>query len=1413
MHSDESNHFDLLISSETPMPPESEWLFNELKDVFWGDDIPQNEAALICMSKEKVIRWGELQNRMSGVIHSVQAYYAPGATLVLPLSEVDTDGDVAIRFFALLCAGYNVILPLSNTQEEWNSLLPLCPDAILRTPTTVVFSPVPTLFEIMGETNFPSPRFSNTSSLYWICTSGSTGEPKWIAHDSNRLLGIAAGYSAAGLLEESAMGGRSLCPLFSHSMGIRSVFLSLYTRHSSVMVSDSDWSTKPYTFVEWMRRFPPQVICCGPGLLSDIQQFVTLFPVLRRDVLPHLKTIISSGATFDKSLASKWPNIRIVNAFGMSETHQITTGLLSKDAPYTLGLPIPGVELAIEWEDNKKAMGRLWVSTQHMAIRESQHPAYKKWFYTGDWVECKDQRTLRYVGRAKDEFIQNGAGWKCSRQEVEKRHQNKPTLISHLEWISHPKSSGLLALAWLGKDAPSEDKSREIIREWFISKQLSWLQNGESPSIIRQFHVLSVGLLKGEPPRTRLGKIDRRKINLNNEWLLEQLTNPFIRHPQKIDIPDLYSPSGVLGRLFPRRSILLSALNLDWEYKSGNRDVLIGLRDGKEMAVLDLVGGFGCNLFGHAHPHIQEIAVRSIRDSIPILTQGSHHPSLIKLCLKLNHLISKSTGRNYIGCPANTGSEAVELAIKHSAFHRYIQHGESQNRLKQQFTHACPETLRRCLSQNEQQFKSQIPAVVVLQNAFHGKSIGTIKLLGDTEQREVFKHLNGMKSIELSTHGGEAAEQKLIQLIQSETRIHFSPELIDGKWEIKSKNISNILATIVEPILGEGGIHEVPIPWLKQIRKIPAPLIIDEIQSGMGRTGQFLASEGVIGDVYLLGKALCGGYAKMAFALIDRAHYHPLFDDHRSNTFNEAHFSAEIALGCLEVYDKEKIAERCQNGGAILIEKFLTLQKEYPDVLIGVRGKGFLIGVEFGFPNQPYTVALAALAKAGLGYLLSSYLLNQHQLRCLPTRSAPNVLRIEPSAYLTEEEMNKIIHGFKKACQALKHANLFELVVHLIEVPDSDKKRKLAELYMKKERGPKEFLIQNEPPAPHSTKVAFIHDPVNINLLLLADCPAFGLLNTTQRMKLLHRFEKLLEFSPMRSFAKNLCDDSVWMLGLTIPILPQSIEYLNRRNELSEIEKGLQKAVYAAENEGCEIVVLGAQTSILSRNATSLLTRNPNTILSSGNTFTAAVAIHSIQKNINLSNTASIGIIGALGNIGSALAAYFGALCSDFHGTLTLYGRAGSFKRLSKLRLKIQSLAQSEGRTIPMIECEESLEQIRKSKLIVLAVSSPSPLIYPSHFIESDDNILADISQPSVLDKGLKSQHPKLKTIEPAMVNLPGDSDFIMSAHSKPGEIFACAAEGVLSALHPHSHQLTGDISPVAVKELLEAGIKIGLLR
>jgi acetylornithine/succinyldiaminopimelate/putrescine aminotransferase len=145
------------------------------------------------------------------------------------------------------------------------------------------------------------------------------------------------------------------------------------------------------------------------------------------------------------------------------------------------------------------------------------------------------------------------------------------------------------------------------------------------------------------------------------------------------------------------------------------------------------------------------------------------------------------------------------------------------------------------------------------------------------------------------------------------------------------------------------------------------------------------------------------------------------FSIKHTSTFAEDDFSCDIACKALELLDRDQLPTRCAALGKFLADQLEELRSIYPDEIREVRSHGLMIGFELQDHSDSRSYTLRALSRQGyLGYFAAAYLLNEHDIRVIPTLSDPCTLRIEPSAYITEHDLTRFVRAAGALCEALR---------------------------------------------------------------------------------------------------------------------------------------------------------------------------------------------------------------------------------------------------------------------------------------------------------------------------------------------------------------------------------------------------------
>lgn len=292
------------------------------------------------------------------------------------------------------------------------------------------------------------------------------------------------------------------------------------------------------------------------------------------------------------------------------------------------------------------------------------------------------------------------------------------------------------------------------------------------------------------------------------------------------------------------------------------------------------------------------------------------------------------------------------------------------------------------------------PVFIYAYNAFHGKTMGALSVSGREKYKKGFEPL--LRGIGVP-FGDIAALEKAVR-----------------------KN--DVAAFIVEPIQGEAGVVLPPEGYLKEAQQVcnknGVIFIVDEIQTGFGRTGRLFAVnyQNVEPDIMCLAKSLGGGVMpigctiageeiwKKAYGSIDRCLLH-------TSTFGGNTLSAAVALEAVKIIIEERLSERANKLGKEFLDK-LKSEISSLNIVKDVRGKGLMIGIEF----EPYkgllsTVtggSLTGLSEEYTGKLVASELFSKHKILTAFTLNNPNVIRIQAPLIIDKNDIDRTVSALRK---------------------------------------------------------------------------------------------------------------------------------------------------------------------------------------------------------------------------------------------------------------------------------------------------------------------------------------------------------------------------------------------------------------
>ncbi|MCY0897460.1 MAG: aminotransferase class III-fold pyridoxal phosphate-dependent enzyme [Firmicutes bacterium] len=374
-------------------------------------------------------------------------------------------------------------------------------------------------------------------------------------------------------------------------------------------------------------------------------------------------------------------------------------------------------------------------------------------------------------------------------------------------------------------------------------------------------------------------------------------------------------------------------------------------RDTKGNEYIDCLGGYGVYLLGHRHPRVLK-AVKSQLDHQALHSQELIDPLRGYLSKLVAMITPGDLQHSYL---VNAGTEANEMALK----------------------------LAR-LATGKTWFIST-------EKGFHGKTMGSLSATGKGLYRKPYLPLvPGFQHVPYGN--ADAVEQAIYQLIQT------------GE---------SVAGVIVEPIQGEGGVNIPPDDYLPRLREIcdryECLLIVDEVQTGMGRTGKLFGVDhsGVVPDIMTLGKAFGGGVAPIA-AMVTKHRYWDKMEENPfilgSSTFGGNPMSAAAAIAAIHTVVAEDVPGIVATKGAYFLNELKTIQSRHQDKMVDVRGRGFLIGMEFRDDALGYEVAKALFRRR----ILVGGTLNNSR-----------VIRIEPPYCISEEQINAVLDGVNSALKEL----------------------------------------------------------------------------------------------------------------------------------------------------------------------------------------------------------------------------------------------------------------------------------------------------------------------------------------------------------------------------------------------------------
>ena len=369
---------------------------------------------------------------------------------------------------------------------------------------------------------------------------------------------------------------------------------------------------------------------------------------------------------------------------------------------------------------------------------------------------------------------------------------------------------------------------------------------------------------------------------------------------------------------------------------------------------LDLLAGYGVFALGRNHPHVKRQLSAVLAADPPNLPQLGVSTLAGVLA---EELVTRTPASLDAVVLNSSGTEAVEAAIK----------------------------LARAATGR--------PRIIFCDRGFHGLTNGSLSANGNVEFRERFEPLlPGFDAVPFGD--ADALEAGLRR--------------------------GDVAAFLVEPVQGKG-VFIAPDGYLAQAqalcRRAGALLIVDEVQTGLGRTGRFLALEhwGIQPDMVTLSKALSGGFVPVGALLASRAVFDATFDSmERSvvhgSTFGNGDFAAAAALATLEVLDREHLVERTASLGRLLLELTAPLVERF-EIVREVRGLGLMWAIELGPPagraGRRLWKAIERRQPGLFAQMVTVPLFRDHRILTQVAGHHMNVIKALPPLVIDEGELRR----------------------------------------------------------------------------------------------------------------------------------------------------------------------------------------------------------------------------------------------------------------------------------------------------------------------------------------------------------------------------------------------------------------------
>jgi long-subunit acyl-CoA synthetase (AMP-forming) len=567
----QKNDFDVMISSETPVP---NLIVNNIASLLFTRLPHRDEQSILILTHVDGTYVEVSLQKLRYITASLYEEFhkkniRPGDTVLLVTLSVNTELYTILLFTGLVSYGARVLFPmfvetteLDNWIQNTNCSAVIFPSVEIQNlpgyerqkqvindirriaekhqlplfDTTEDFC----LTSLLNKTDLPKEYTTNahvqaclnttdpTTESVIFTTSGTSGRSKLVLYEQGAFLRNCHCWQASGLYAWEKLGGRSFLDILPHTVSIRALLNSYWTGYPLCIVQTEWIKQKPQKLLPFLIKMRPEVMTLAPNSFQFLLELTTLVPEVKDLAFSELRTVVSTSAPYSSTIAEgmkKQFNLSLHNAYGLTETQQVLTTLLTASPTQNLGeidmgKPIAGVILGLKKYD--KDLYLLYVKSPygHKALlTETKSPA-EEFFSTGDIVRYKTPDNLFYIGRENKDFIKSGFGAKVSIAYLRDYYQDLYRDAHHIEYMAYETfnfSIGIAALIFISDPSLPQGRvtDKKTIQTFYhriitINKRL---HQRLEPFEYEQWTIARFLLINHSVPKTHKGTVSSFTID------------------------------------------------------------------------------------------------------------------------------------------------------------------------------------------------------------------------------------------------------------------------------------------------------------------------------------------------------------------------------------------------------------------------------------------------------------------------------------------------------------------------------------------------------------------------------------------------------------------------------------------------------------------------------------------------------------------------------------------------------------------------------------------------------------------------------------------------------------------------------------------------------------------------------------